>query len=304
MADKKLPFSDVEEEEFHITDDDIDRELEDLDAPTADNMSSYAEPSAVSMPEDNKKSFVQSLLSNRKRLVIAIIALLIVIYAISKMFGTKNQNFDNIQPVSHAVATKVKAAEPREKMLANVQSSTTASSPMPVTTNQSADISSTLEPMTTPVESPVDAGLAKQVVQLQSDNQALTAKLSEVSEQLGQMTSLMNTLNNKVDTIQQPAEMSVAPVAAAPALTAEEPIVATKEADDAALKTIPGLITDQHYYVEAVVPGRAWIQAANGETITVTVGEDIKGLGNVVSIDSMAGEVVTTSGEIVKYGPN
>ena len=300
MADKQVPFSDMDEEEFHISDDDIDHELDNLD----DDLSAAEEAShvdATSAQEEKKKGgFLKGLLTDRKRLVIVLIVVFAIVYAVSKLFSAKHQSMDDIQPISHPVSTKTVVTEPREKMLANVQTTVDTSAktePMPVTTNAVAPMASepvapTMPVLTTqpaPSSTPAqsapqkieDHALTQQLQTLEKNNQLLANQLAEVSAQLVQVTSAMNNLNNKVDNI---AKQPVTPA------------VATA-------KALPKLVTDQRYYVEAVVPGRAWIQTDNGETITVTIGEEIKGLGNVVSIEPATGEVVTTSGEIIKYGP-
>lgn len=57
------------------------------------------------------------------------------------------------------------------------------------------------------------------------------------------------------------------------------------------------------YYVDAMIPGRAWLKTRNGdETITVSEGDKILGYqGVVVQIDANAGEVVMSSGQIIRY---
>lgn len=58
------------------------------------------------------------------------------------------------------------------------------------------------------------------------------------------------------------------------------------------------------YFVEAVIPGRAWIRGADGSTNTVTVGDYIEGYGRVTAIDAYSGTVTTSSGVRIYYGVN
>lgn len=58
------------------------------------------------------------------------------------------------------------------------------------------------------------------------------------------------------------------------------------------------------YSLIAVVPGRAWIQAATGQTRTVRVGNRIAGYGKVRGIYPATGRVTTSSGSVIIYGPN
>lgn len=50
------------------------------------------------------------------------------------------------------------------------------------------------------------------------------------------------------------------------------------------------------YNVQAIIPGRAWLRADNGETLTVTEGDMIKSLGRVSRIDPYDGVVEVNTG--------
>ncbi len=56
------------------------------------------------------------------------------------------------------------------------------------------------------------------------------------------------------------------------------------------------------YRVQAVVHGRAWLVSKGGEHITVTINDTIKGYGTVLAIDTYSGNVLTSSGVVIKYG--
>jgi intracellular multiplication protein IcmG len=57
-------------------------------------------------------------------------------------------------------------------------------------------------------------------------------------------------------------------------------------------------------YVQAMVPGRAWLQSSTGANTTVSVGDMIPGYGVVQMIDVGQGAVYTSSGAIIHYSPN
>ncbi len=58
------------------------------------------------------------------------------------------------------------------------------------------------------------------------------------------------------------------------------------------------------YNLTAVVPGRAWIDASNGYSYTVAVGDRLAQYGSVTAIDDQQGRITTTSGKVITYGPN
>lgn len=58
------------------------------------------------------------------------------------------------------------------------------------------------------------------------------------------------------------------------------------------------------YYVQAAIPGRAWLKSEKGTTITVGIGSKLYGYGTIRKIDPSTGVVETSSGRIMKYNPD
>lgn len=56
------------------------------------------------------------------------------------------------------------------------------------------------------------------------------------------------------------------------------------------------------YHVEAIIPGRAWLTDSKGNTITVSVGDEIKGFGKVYKISPSLGTVKMSKGTVFNYG--
>jgi intracellular multiplication protein IcmG len=55
------------------------------------------------------------------------------------------------------------------------------------------------------------------------------------------------------------------------------------------------------YNIQAVIPGRAWIVATNGTTLTVREGSKVPGYGLVKLIDPNQGRVITSSGRVIRF---
>ena len=53
--------------------------------------------------------------------------------------------------------------------------------------------------------------------------------------------------------------------------------------------------------MQAVIPGRAWLIANNGSTITVREGTPIPGYGIAKIIDPIKGRVMTSSGKEIRF---
>ena len=58
------------------------------------------------------------------------------------------------------------------------------------------------------------------------------------------------------------------------------------------------------FTIRALVPGRAWLQASDGQSITVINGDTVPGYGTVQDIDLNAGQVVLSDGTIMGYNFN
>src|SRR5262249_21743286 len=124
---------------------------------------------------------------------------------------------------------------------------------------------------------------ANNLNQLQSQVSQLTSALSQSrsqQQQLSQSVMLLATqvqqLTAQVRVLSQPKPVKVA----APA-----PVVKKPEA--------PAIT----FQLRAVVPGRAWIVASDGQSQSVAVGDHVQQYGVVQSIDADAGVVITTSGK-------
>ena len=55
------------------------------------------------------------------------------------------------------------------------------------------------------------------------------------------------------------------------------------------------------YAVKAVIPGRAWLLASNGSTLTVRRGTPIQGYGVVTGIDAVRGYVFTSYRKLIRF---
>lgn len=53
------------------------------------------------------------------------------------------------------------------------------------------------------------------------------------------------------------------------------------------------------YYLQAMVPGRAWLVSSRGAMTTVKVGDAVPGYGEVVSIDPNLSAVTTSTGDVI-----
>lgn len=58
------------------------------------------------------------------------------------------------------------------------------------------------------------------------------------------------------------------------------------------------------YRVRAIIPGRVWLDSADGKSVTLRVGDRLSGYGTVKTIVPHQGMVVMSNGSIIQYGVN
>lgn len=125
------------------------------------------------------------------------------------------------------------------------------------------------------------------ISQLQAD---YTQKLNEFAAQNKTLQDQMQILSTRVASMESQMNQLVQ------ALTRQDTGAAPATTTGYAPREIEA---KQLYSVQAIIPGRAWLKADNGETLTVAEGDVIKGLGRVTKIDPYNGVVEINTGNKV-----
>ncbi|MCD8499583.1 MAG: hypothetical protein LRY43_00120 [Gammaproteobacteria bacterium] len=137
----------------------------------------------------------------------------------------------------------------------------------------------------------VESKLTETLQVVQQQNLQLTQQLVEMNSRVQTLESAFNQSNQAVEGLaQQVVQLK------------SNPVNAKKSQPER--KFIPAPAVDNQkpqYIVEAVVPQRAWLQTAEGSTVTVMVGDSLPGLGAVATIDPYSGNVTMSSGKVLKY---
>lgn len=213
--------------------------------------------------------------NNVKRNALIVVALVVLLMIIYKFMGSVFS--DKKAPVK-AIAPTVTVPAP-----APVQplASPPVTTPTPVTTGPNIDtqISQKLsaievgqQSMRTDVSS-----VSSQIGGINTNLNALVAKIAELD---GIISSLSAKLDDQSRVIEQlTIRREVKKVHYAPRRVARYP----------------------KYYIQAVIPGRAWLIATNGSTLTVREGTIIAGYGMIKLIDPNQGRITTSSGQVIRF---
>lgn len=115
---------------------------------------------------------------------------------------------------------------------------------------------------------------------LQNEQMRLGTQLNQLNSSLGGLSTIVEKL------VKQQAEMG-------------KPKVVKQKV---VKKKVQRVVYRPPYDIQAIVPGRAWIETPDGRTITIRTGEKLRGYGVVTVIDAELGIIKTTSGYSITYG--
>lgn len=230
----------------------------------------------ASMPSGGHSTRDEFLQTWRKNIIVGV-ALLFVIFIVYKIIASlfSSKKVEQVQAKPIAVVT----AQPQTTMAVNSSAITTNGM-----NQQPTQIGN-------PIYNPNNAqelaklGVASQSMRKELDNlnnqtQNLQSSLDSISSQLAQLNTTVALLADKVQVQEsrwQQAQKKPKPVVAKP------------------------VVKKEHYAIQAIIPGRAWLMSSKGATITVGEGMSIPGYGKVVSIDPKLGCVVMETGDVIQY---
>lgn len=143
-----------------------------------------------------------------------------------------------------------------------------------------------------------DSNLELKLSKMEKDQENLSSEISTVNGQMGDITSNIQALTNKITDLNR-----IITSLSDKLETQSQEIVrlSAKATTKPRIHTARPVRHYLHYYVQAVIPGRAWLVATNGSTLTVREGSKIPGYGIVKLIDPNQGRVMTSSGQIIRF---
>ena len=127
--------------------------------------------------------------------------------------------------------------------------------------------------------------LRSDVDNLSNQVQQVNGHLTEMSGQMAELNRMISALNTKINEQNQDMER----------LRAQ--LHHKKRKKLAAKPSKPPEI----FHIQALIPGRAWLNSSHGTTITVRVGSKVPGYGTVKLIDPHQSRVLTSSGKIILF---
>ncbi|STX37654.1 type IVB secretion system protein IcmG/DotF [Legionella feeleii] len=176
----------------------------------------------------------------------------------------------------------------------------TTATPQPTPTQPV--VTAPVQPVTPPTP-PVQAGpdntqITQKLSALELSQQNLRSEVNALNDQLSGINSNVNELASKIADLNQ---MLTTLAAKVDQQSNQIDILTTRTAP----KPVPRIVHKGPprpvFYIQAVIPGRAWLIATNGSTLTVREGSQIAGYGVVKLIDARQGRVITSSGQVIRF---
>lgn len=168
------------------------------------------------------------------------------------------------------------------------QTSPKVEAPQPVSTGSLPSFASSSS--SAPSE-PMDVSALKQ------DQKKMEAELSSMTAKLNNVTQKMSDISNKLDSVSQTMlvlnerlERQSQQMARMRTLKSQASRPKTKAA-----------VKQTVYYIQAVIPGRAWLKSDEGKVLTVNRGTEVPGYGAVRGINPKLGRIYTSSGRVIRY---
>lgn len=158
-------------------------------------------------------------------------------------------------------------------------------------------------PVVTPQPQPVLAAdnseLNKKVAAIELAQENVRSEVSTVGQQVNSVNNNVQNLNSQIASLNQVINNLSTQLAKQ---TEEIDLLMARTQPKRVVKAVSKPAAARLvYYIQAVIPGRAWIIASNGSTLTVREGTKIAGYGVVKLIDPLDGRVVTSSGQVIRF---
>lgn len=243
----------------------------DLDAITPDGGDEGAGAASSSTPEDGRRLGMDK--NNIKRNALIVVGIVIIIMVVYKLMGS-------------VISQKKTTVEPPIQPV-NVESQIPAQ-PQPVVPAPVATASNN------------DANQVNQRLSaLEVSQQSIRTDVTSVNDQLASISNNMNAVVTKITELNG-IIASLSAKVDEQSREIEHLTIIRREVKK--VHYVPRkAIHYPKYYIQAVIPGRAWLIATNGATLTVREGTIIAGYGMVKLIDPIQGRVMTSSGQVIRF---
>ena len=149
----------------------------------------------------------------------------------------------------------------------------------------------------------IDEKIEKKLFHLEQNQEAIRSDFLVTTNQISGITTNMASMAAKIEELNQVIAQLVEKIQAQERQQVKARVIMEKRPQSRAVASHHSSAPSLRYFIQAVIPGRAWLIATNGSTLTVREGTMISGYGLVTLIDPRQGRVLTSSGQVIRFSP-
>lgn len=174
-----------------------------------------------------------------------------------------------------------------------------SNAPIAMTTQVPVQPSPVVQPSVSMAPSTMDSETKEKISAITTSQQTMRSDIASIGNQLNDISGNLNTMVAKLTELNG-LVLSLSAKVDAQSHEIERLMVRHVERP---VRHVRRHAARQYlkYNIQAVIPGRAWLIATNGTTLTVREGTVIPGYGMVKLIDPNQGRITTSSGQIIKF---
>ncbi|KTD13336.1 type IVB secretion system protein IcmG/DotF [Legionella jamestowniensis] len=225
----------------------------------------------------------------RRNALVAVIVIIIAMLAykfLGPLFTKKPQSADTVPSLATTSTSQPATLAPQQPQ---VQTVTPSELPPPVETTP---------PVTQPTPTVDTTEITQRLSALEVNQQNLRSEMDSLNSQLATINTNLNALATKIAQLNQTLTVIVTRVEEQ---SKEISVLTIRTKPKPVRKVVIKAPPPPSYFIQAIIPGRAWLIAQNGSTITVREGTQVAGYGVIKLIDSRQGRVLTSSGRVIRF---
>lgn len=269
MADKHL-----DNDEYQFADlDDLNHE------PNDDHQSTITKTTQTAALSSNHFEQIKNASLKRKASALFVVVVLVMlIFKFIASFIPQKAVSTDIQPqITPKVSNKLQASTP-------VVVSTLSSEAVNVTSTDTANSNK----------------FSQKILSMENSQQSMLDDINEINSQINTLNTNLSNLGEKIANLSQ----SVAIITEKLEQQSTQVSMLAPLKDKKITKKLN--VTDNkmqttRYFINAIIPGRAWLITGSGSTLTVSEGNQLPGFGIIKLIDANQGQVLTSSGKVITF---
>ena len=131
---------------------------------------------------------------------------------------------------------------------------------------------------------------------LNTDVLTMHQQIREVTQTVSTMTASLDEIKQSMEQISEKMEQQSQQMVRLQSIQRTRRLASTQKA-----KRVTPKVEQTRYFIQAIIPGRAWLMSTKGTMLTVSRGSAIPGYGDVRLINPKLGRIFTSSGRIIQF---